>query len=418
MKHLSLLLPLLLLTACGEDRSHEYEALTQHNTWLLQQMQDYYLWADNIPEQDYKSYFQTSTKFFSSITSAAGQSDSWSYCLVDSALTDPHERGYFNHLDTYGLDLSILTDPTKQTSRSFARVTYVCPGSPAAQCGLQRGLFISTVDGTRITSSVASKNLKSGEARELTCHHIDTIEGGSYVWTDTLTVQLPASAQVTEEAFPQRNFFFYEGSWIAYLLCTNLSDDGQQQLDQHMQYFLQEQPTELVLDLRYCNHGSLSTACRLASCIVPPGQRGQTFAQTLYNSRHTAENQVYAFDQSLTSLELSRIFILTGSYTQGAAEWLIRGLQQALGADNVILIGSSTKGQNVLTQHIASGYGHQFFPAVAYVADGQGNYSYSSLTPTYSVSETSTANLLYMHELGDPRETLFLAAIAAILGAL
>lgn len=428
-KILPLVLSLALFCSCGEDRSHEYEELTAHNTWLMAQMQDYYLWGDLFTEQNYKAYFQTCTKFFSTLTSSVGKNDSWSYCLVDSAVTDPHERGYFNHLDSYGLDFAIMTDPTKTTSRQLARITYVAEGSPAEACGLRRNMFISMADSTRLTSSNASKFLQSGASHQLIAHHIDTLyidtlKTRTYIWTDTLNLQLPASTKVVESAFPVRNFVAYGGSWIGYLLCTRLvaypdevqssGDTYRQLLDQHMQYFMQAQPTELVLDLRFCNYGTLDMACRLASYIVPENRRSRLFAQTFWNERHAGDNTSYAFDTSLPSLELSRVYVLTSSYTQGAAEWLIRGLRSALGDDNVMLVGSATKGQNVLTQHVASGYGHQLFPAVAYVANADGDYNYGSLPVTYSVNESSTNLIPYMKELGNPEETLFLAAILAM----
>ena len=432
MKHLFpiLLLFLLLLAACGEDRSHEYEELTAHNTWLLAQMHDQYLWGDQLAEPTYKNYFQTSTKFFSTLCSSVGQNDSWSYCLVDSTQSDPHERGAFNHLDCYGLDYVILTDPTKATSRQLACITYVAPDSPASECGLERGMFVSMADSTRLTSSNAAQYLKSGTAHLLTAHHTDTLRIDSlditaYVWADTLQLSMPASRQVVEAAFPVRSFVSYGGAWIGYLLCTRLVDRPDElpsttdpiyrdQLDAHMQYFIQAQPTELVLDLRYCNYGTLDMACRLASYIVPANRRQGLFAQTLRNQRHTDRNTAYTFDQSLPSLELSRIYVITGNYTQGAAEWLIRGLRSALGDDNVMLVGSATKGQNVLTEHIGSAYGHQFFPAVAYVADASGNYATGPLPATYSLSETTTSLLPYMKELGNPTEALFLASILAM----
>ena len=128
----TLVFSVLLLFACkGEDRSHEYESLTAHNTWMFGVMKDKYLFGDNIQEQDYKKYFQTSTNFFKTLVSSASTTDSWSYILVDSAATDPHVRNSFNHLDSYGIDFRVVTDPTKTTSRSMARITYIVDESPA-----------------------------------------------------------------------------------------------------------------------------------------------------------------------------------------------------------------------------------------------------------------------------------------------
>lgn len=422
--YIGLILSSIFIASCGEDRTHEFVELTQHSTWIYEQMKDKYLWGDLIQEQDYKAFFYPGTKFFSTIVSSTGMNDTWSYCLVDSVRTDPHERGYFNHLDTYGMDFTLMTDPTKMTSRSFVRVTYVAPDSPAEQCGLHRGDFISMVDSTRMTSSNVSKYLKNGDSHALIYHHIDTLTNDTVVWVDTLVTTLPASTYVEEKAFPVRNFFYYGGSWIGYLMCTRLiaNPDEQgtsdnrylKQLDEHMAYFLTEQPTELVLDLRLCNYGNIEMAQRLASYIVPANRRDGTFAKTFWNDRYTANNQTYGYDTTLGSLELSRVYIVISNYTQGAAEWLIHGLRNTLGADNVILVGSATKGQYVLTQYIGSSFGHQLYPAVAYVADGTGDYNYGAFQPNYSISESNSKLLMYMKDFGEPEELLFLTALYAM----
>ncbi|MBQ4380471.1 MAG: hypothetical protein II806_04245, partial [Bacteroidaceae bacterium] len=73
---IAVLLSALLLLACkGEDRSHEYVELTEHNTWVMNMMKDKYLWGDLIPEQNYKAYFYTLTKFFSTLTQSVKQND-------------------------------------------------------------------------------------------------------------------------------------------------------------------------------------------------------------------------------------------------------------------------------------------------------------------------------------------------------
>ncbi len=407
---------IILLSACkGEDRSHEYEELTAHSTWMLSVMQDHYLWGDMLQEQNYKTYFQTGTKFFSTLTNSVSQKDSWSYCLVDSAITDPHTRGHFSHLDSYGIDYTIVTDPTKATSRSFARITYIVKDSPAYSIGLRRNSFISSIDGTKVTSSAASY-LENGTSRQIEFHTLDTLENGDYYWVDTVATTLPPSQHVIESAFPVAAITEQEGTKVAYLLATRLvpfPDESQtsgtqfqNDLDQKMQTILAAKPTEMILDLRLCNYGTIEMARRLASYIVPADRKDQTFLQTTWNSRYATNNTRYTYDSSLPTLALNRIYTIMGNYTQGAAEWLIKALRQTLGADNVILVGVASKGQNVMTQFAASGYGHQLFPAVCYVTDASGDSSQSSISPTNSVNENANTYWLSMHEYGNPEETL------------
>lgn len=425
-KYLStILLSALLLMACkGEDRSHEYEELTEHNTWTMNIMKDKYLWGDLISEQNHKVYFYTLSKFFSTLTQSVKQNDSWSYCQIDSALTDPFERGNFNRLDSYGIDFSTITDPTKATSRTFARVTYIVEGSPAANAGLHRNCFISEIDKTKVTASVASKNLKSGTSHEIIFHHLDTLETGQYVWTDSTTTTLQASHSIVEPAFPCSKTITRNATNVAYLLVTRLlphpyeteasGTDFQKDLDSKMASLKADNPKEMILDLRLCNHGTIEMAQRLASYIVPAAKKSEVFAQTEWNSRYADKNSVFKYDTSVNSMELQRIYIITSNYTQGPSEWLIRALQLTLGEENVILIGDKTKGQNVMTEFIGHAYGHQLFPAVCYVADATGNYSYGTLSPQHSINESSTTYLLSMKKYGDEEETLLKAALDLI----
>ena len=421
----AVLLSALLLMACkGEDRSHEYEELTEHNTWVMTIMKDRYLWGDLIQEQNYKAYFYTLTKFFFTLTQSVGQNDSWSYCQVDSALTDPYERGNFNRLDSYGMDFTTITDPTKATSRTFARVTYVVDGSPAANAGLHRNCFISEVDGTKMAASVATKNLKSGTNHNIIFHHLDTLETGQYYWTDTTTVTLSASHTIVEPAFPCSETITRDATNVAYLLAARLLSrpyetessgyDFKNDMDTKMTVMKANNPQEMILDLRLCNHGTIEMAHRLASYIVPTEKKSEVFAQTEWNSRYAGNNTVYNYDTSVSSMELQRIYIIMSSYTQGPAEWLIRALQLTLGEENVILIGEKSKGQNVMTEFAGHEYGHRLFPAVCYVADATGNHSYGAFSPQNSISEGATTYLLSMKEYGDEEETLLKAALDLI----
>lgn len=422
---IAVLLSALLLLACkGEDRSHEYVELTEHNTWVMNMMKDKYLWGDLIPEQNYKAYFYTLTKFFSTLTQSVKQNDSWSYCQIDSALTDPHERGNFSRLNSYGMDFSTITDPTKATSRTFARITYVVEGSPAANAGLHRNCFISEVDNAKVTASIATKNLKSGTTHGIIFHHLDTLETGQYVWTDSITATLSASHSIVEPAFPCSKTITRDATNVAYLLATRLLPrpyetessgyDFKNDMDTKMAALKADNPKEMILDLRLCNHGTIEMAQRLASYIVPTAKKSEVFAQTEWNSRYTDKNTVYKYDTSVSSMKLQRIYIIMSNYTQGAAEWLIRALKLTLGEENVILIGEKSKGQNVMTEFIGHEYGHRLFPAVCYVADATGNYSYGAFSPQSSISESSTTYLLSMKEYGDEEETLLKAALDLI----
>lgn len=418
----------LMTISCGEDRTWQYEEKTQHNHWMQEMMLDKYLWSDSLTdfEPAWKKFFAKPSEFLSTLTARSKQGDSWSYVEVDTLSEDSHKRGYYNHVDSYGFDFVLMNDPTGATTKQVLRVVTVYPGGPADRAGLVRNDFICSYNGNKLNSNNISK-LQSGSARTLEVRHIaqDELEGGIY-WVDTTTVTLPASEYVEDKAFPLSLIVLADEKKVGYLMCTRLleypvENKGRQmnttvyqdELDGIMAQMKNAGVTEMVLDLRLCNYGSLEMARRLASYVVNPSALGDTFAKTFWNEHYKSNNLSLPYDTSVGNLGLNRVYVLTSSYTQGAAEWLIHGLQHSMGEENVILIGKATKGQNVMTQEVGDQFHVHLFPVVAYVADGAGNYEYGSIEPTIEIDEF---NYVTLPDYGDPSEILLNTSIQHILG--
>lgn len=416
-------LALLMLSACGEDRTQEYEAFTQHNRWMFEVMSDKYLWSSKFSEQTWKDYFAKPEKYFSKLI-GKGDKDNGSYIVVDSLHLDSHPRGHYNHLDSYGLDFALVKDPTSATTRTYARVITVYPNSPASKAGLIRNDYIESSDGYKISSST-SYMLENGPSHNLVVKRMLADDAGICYWNGERETTLGASTQVEDAPYLYHVFSEQKGKVIGYLMCNHLnpglstSRDAdtryRDQLAQIFQIFKSQKVQELVLDLRLCNYGTLDMARTLASYIVPASCKDKAFATTFWNSKYSASNQTITFDAQLSqqSLGLSRIFIITSGMTQGAPEWVINSLCYALGKENVTCIGGRTAGQEFMTEH-AGDYGNQIhiYPAVAYVGNGDGDYeSYTNgFAPDIEFEEFGE----YLYDYGDTYETLLRIALDRI----
>jgi hypothetical protein len=197
---------------------------------------------------------------------------------------------------------------------------------------------------------------------------------------------------------------------------------------------------DLVLDIRYNGGGFLAIASQLAYMIAGADPTaGQTFEQLQFNAKHPVTNPVTGqplaptpfFDvtlgfgglpqnQPLPTLDLPRVFVITGPGTCSASEAIMNGLQ---GVDfEVIQIGSTTCGKP---------YG--FFPAdncgttyftIQFRGVNQKNFgdytdgfspdntqaNVGTIVPGCSVADDFTAGL------GDPAESRFAAALAYLAG--
>lgn len=313
---------LLSVLSCAEDRTYEYEEKTQHNHWMLDVMRDKYLWAENLAtyEPSWKDFF-SQPKTFMETLAKLGENDKWSYVEIDTIASDPHQRGYYNHLDSYGFDFALINDPTGMTTRSVARVLTVYPDSPAERAGLCRGDFIYSFDNFKLSTKNINK-LTKGDSRMLELRHlaVEPLEGALY-WSDTFTLTLPPSEQVEDRAFPVSSIVGVEGINVGYLMCTRLLEGAEEknaddmsykeELDRIMNNMKNRGVDELVLDLRLCNYGNLSMVQRLGSSLANPASLGQTMLQTQWNEKNKANNIIIPYDASVTNLALNRLFIIT-----------------------------------------------------------------------------------------------------------
>ncbi|MBQ0023005.1 MAG: hypothetical protein KBT29_07180 [Prevotellaceae bacterium] len=421
LHYILLVLSLVVCFSCGEDRTHELEEKTQHNHWIFAQLQDWYLWNDELEEYEpaWREFFAKPDVFLSSVAGKANKADKWSYLEIDTLRKDLHTRGHYNHIDSYGFDFVLMNDPTGQTTRSYARVITVYPNSPASKAGLARNDFISEFDSFKLSSNNASR-LEKGMAKTLTVCRLGVGEE-SLFWEETKSVDLAESRCVEDVAFPVDTIHMVEGRKVGYVMCNRLlpssEGDGESRtavtdykarLDGLMGKFADAKVDELVVDFRLCNFGTMEMARRFASYIVSPAKLNGVFAKTYWNANCSANNTTLPFDTSVRNLNLRRVYFITSEYTQGAAEWVIHSLQSAMGEENVLVIGKPSAGQNVMTAEVGNKYHISLFPAVAYVADGEGSYEYGSIVP-----ECADDEFLYidLESYGSRNEALLQDAI-------
>ena len=405
--------------SCGEDRTYQYDEITKGNRQIEELMGEYYLWTEQMnTDIGWKDYFGDGSKFFQKLLP---NTDKWSYCTIDTIPQDKFERGYFNHLDTYGMDFDLMNDPTGTTTRQFARVLFVAFGSQADKAGLKRGDFISFVDGARVSSSTAKK-LVSGDSLSLTVSHIDyNLEEELLFWADTTELKMGKSSYVENYPFYVNEVFDFLSRRVAYLMVTRLIE-GPYETDPTSTKYLDDMDAifaeykaagvnEFIVDLRYCNRGEIEMAQRLASYIAAYNHADEVFAKTIWRDDLSQNNMTYPYDLSLThgnALDLDRVVFITSDYTRGVAEWLIRSLVCTMGADNIIIVGKQTAGQNVWTKGFPTEYSMTLYPAVAYVTDAEGEWDYSSIVPTDYNDESTNVN---MYEYGSLGEILLLKSL-------
>jgi len=129
---------------------------------------------------------------------------------------------------------------------------------------------------------------------------------------------------------------------IGYIEFTRFLRPSEAALDNSLANLLNEQITDLVLDLRYNGGGFTYIARKLASQIAGPDFVGQTMYRNTFNEKYSSRNEIREFELQRLNLSLPRVIILTTGSTASSSEIVANSLKPYL---DVVLIGSRTNGK-------------------------------------------------------------------------
>ena len=396
LNRLGLLVAAILFIACGEDRTYEYYKLTEENQWIFSQMQSNYFWGDTMKQPARNKFFASGSSFFESLLK---KGDKTSF-FCDSTFRT-----------SYGITFSIVRDPLAiKASKSYAAVLFVEPGSSADKAGVKRGMWISRIGKSDVTANKYGY-LERGETTTVYTSEIvpDTIEG-SFVWADGDTITLATATTVEPTTLPLDTVYNIPDHKVGYMMCNRL--ENIEEISPILSRFLAEGITDLIVDLRYCNSGSLETAAHFASAITPEAA-GNIFCSLKHNEPNSSKNRDILFGTQPAALNLWRVYIITTSATRGTAEAFTAALRMTMGGDRVQLVGTTSAGENMHTQSIESPFDFTINPAVAYIyTPDDAPLSSDGQTVDYEISELS---LPVIHKLGDINETLLYSTLYLIL---
>lgn len=336
-------------------------SILDENNFLRSYSNDTYLWYSEIVDRD-PSLYNDPLAYFdllrTTAVTASGQPKDKFHFTYDTY--EYYQLSQVGVSAGYGAQWVLLS----ATPPREILVAYTQPNSPASQVSLARGATVTSVDGYDIDvnteAGVDALNAglfpsTIGEQHTFTVRDLGADSDRTITMTTASITAAPVqnvrvidtgSGRVGYLTFND-HIFTAEGALVD---AVNLLNAGQG-ID------------DLVLDLRYNGGGYLFIASQLAYMIAGDAQTaGRTFELMQFNSKHpstdpitgaaisptpfynvTSGYDVYPPDQALPTLNLSRVFVITGSGTCSASEAIMNGLR---GVDvEVIQIGSTTCGK-------------------------------------------------------------------------
>ncbi|MBV1910014.1 MAG: peptidase [Kangiellaceae bacterium] len=402
------------------------------NHWLRSWSNNTYLWYNEIVDVNPVNYSDTQSYFDILRTEQLSPSGQ----LKDKFhFTYPYEQ--WQQLTQsgisagYGAEWAIIqSSPPRRILVAFTE-----PNTPATQANLSRGAEILFIDGVDV---VNAGDQASVDVLNAALFPSDTGESHEFIYqavgeatNQTVTLM---SAEITSSPVQNVSTVDTASGKVGYMMFTTHIATAEAQLVDAFNQLESENVTDLVLDLRYNGGGLLAIASQVGYMIAGnAATNNKTFDDIVFNDKHTSTNPVtgnalqptpfysetlgFSVDsgQPLPSLDLERVFILSTDNTCSASEAIINGLR---GIDvEVVLIGSTTCGKPY-GFYPTDNCGTTYF-TVQFRGEndkGFGDYSdgFSPANTADTVGEVVTGCSVaddYLHDLGDPEEDQFKAAL-------
>jgi len=419
----------------GQCAANQTGSELTEKLWLRSWSNDTYLWYSEIADIDpapfgVLPYFdQLKTQ---ELSATGNIKDKFHFSMPTSEWDQLNQSGA-----SVGYGAHFYLQQADGTQDRKITVTYVEPNSPASTEHVSRGYVVTEIDGVNVKDAADSASIailnrglfpdSAGQQTHFTFQHLDKTTFSDMTLTAQTIVSTPVQNTTTIVTTTGKVGYLQFNSHIAtaerglFDAVNALSDAG---------------VNDLVLDLRYNGGGLLAMASQLGYMIAGnQTTQGKIFERSTFNDKHPNTDPVtgqaltpmpffseslgfntglLGAGQSLPSLNLSRLFVLTTANTCSASEALMNSLR---GIDvEVIQIGDTTCGKPY-GFYPTPNCGTTFFTVQFKGENDKGFGDYSdgfvpSTSPTLD-SEIPGCSLSddFNHALGDTDERLLNAAL-------
>ncbi|MCY3621563.1 MAG: S41 family peptidase [Gammaproteobacteria bacterium] len=331
------------------------------NNWLRSWSDHSYLWYAEIEDTDpdccdTPAYFELMKT--TQTTPSGAEKDRFHFFMDTEEWNELSQSGVSAG---YGARFAVLAPRPPRD----IRVAYTQPNSPATHpdAAFARGTKILAIDGvdaihapSRAEVDVLNAGLFPSELGE--DHQFTVLDPGSNVQRN-VTLR---SASITSDPVQHVRVIETAAGPVGYLLFLDHIATAEKRLVDAITELAAAEIEDLVLDIRYNGGGYTVIANQLAYMIAgASAAQGHVFSELRFNDKHTVFNPVtgevlrptlfrttgaglsVAQGEPLPTLDLDRVFVLTGPGTCSASEAIINGLR---GIDvEVVLIGQTTCGK-------------------------------------------------------------------------
>ena len=346
----------LSVTSCFEDRDDNAISASEINDFVWKGMNAVYLYKEEIPDlandrfssnEEYANYlnsFMVPETLFESLIFQRETVDRFSIIIPNYIEFEQQLAGTSK---SNGLEFNFYLEPGSDTE-VFGIIRLVLNNSVASNLGLQRGQVFDAVNGTPLNVNNLSDLLNQDVyTLNLATYNDNGTEGVEDDTIDATTDSVELTKQTyTENPVHLTQIIDVDGENVGYLVYNGFNSNFNTQLNAAFGEFQANNVQHLIIDLRYNPGGSVNTASLLGSMVT--GQfNGDIYSKLVFNNDQQSSNTNFNFvnnfnGNSINSLNLNKVYVLTTSRSASASELVINSLSAYI---DVVQIGDFTTGK-------------------------------------------------------------------------
>ena len=344
-------------------------------TFVDQMMKQYYYWASEMTSSNTKKG-KSVEKYF---TDYLVSKDRWSW-MMNGQTYNSMETGVST---SYGFHLG---QPIEYFNDYGIFISYVDKNSPLAKAGITRGWQLTHIGGTDAATLVKNNTFYTELGKASNNFTFKTPEGES-VSLDLTQASFQSNSVSLSKTFTSADLPALKSSdKVGYILYTTFNSNMKNEITSTLQQMKTAGITDLILDLRYNGGGDLSVCTELAGLLSPATADGKVFITLTHNTANQKNDSDYKIKRSSGSLNLDRLFVITGKGTASASESIINGLSPYM---EINTVGGVTYGKPngmyvfLYPQNVSESKAeYAFLPICFYCMNSQGKADYDQgITP-------------------------------------
>ena len=331
------MLSLLLFSGCdpeareGRRKDPQYDLKVYYRDNFFN---PYYYWVhEQLPVAKSLKPYDTRDiyEYFDALLYAK---DRWSW-MTDGRSFASSETGQMS--GTYGVSLS---QPVEYYGDYAVKVALVYPGSVFAAQGVTRGWTLTHIAGETTDKLIREGRFSQAFYTSPQSFTLVDLEGETHTFNLT-AADLSVSPVLKTTVLTAAD---YPGLTepVGYLNYLSFKVNFMDDIDRAMETLHDAGVRYLILDLRYNGGGDSRCSQKMVDYLAPASAVGQVYVRRTHNSNLSYYDSAYKVEGEAKSLDLKRLYVITGPGTASASEMVTNGLRPLM---DVKMVGDTTYGK-------------------------------------------------------------------------